>query len=68
MSPRVKKILGDIATVASALLAVLTIITVSAPSVHLPAIAQGWIVIASSILAATIAECRRVIQGKGLLK
>ena len=59
---KVKKVLGDILSVAVALAAVLSVAVALAPSLHIGAVDQSYLVAAGSFLAAAIALLRREVQ------
>ncbi len=58
----VKKFLGDVITVAVALVSVLAVVAAVGPTLHLGATDQSYIVAASSVLSAVIALLRRQVQ------
>jgi hypothetical protein len=60
----VKKIATDVVTAGAAVSAVLAVVLNLAPSVHLPAQYVGYIVAASAIVAAVVAQVRRYAVAK----
>ena len=59
-----KKIATDVITTAASVSAILAAVLNLAPSVHLPAQYIAWIVTASSVVAAVVAQARRVAGAK----
>jgi len=55
----VKKVLGDILTVAVSLVAVLAVVVAVGPTLHVSALDQSYVVAAGSVLSAVIALLRR---------
>jgi hypothetical protein len=64
MSTTVKKIAGDVVTAATAVAAVLAVILNLVPAIHLPAQYVAYVVAASSIVTAVIAQARRYTVAK----
>jgi hypothetical protein len=59
-----RKIATDIATTAAAVGSILAVLLNVAPSLHVPSTYIAWIVTASSVVAAVVAQARRVAGAK----